>query len=131
MDAKGLIATLIKLSKSDHYFDQFELTYILKVGAHLGLDNELVEQMINQNNNTDIEIPEKEQDRMTLLYYMLFLMKIDTIVTDEEKDMIHHYGFKFGFSKPMMDEFISVIEAHKFRKVPPEKMIQIITKYQN
>lgn len=131
MDALGLVSVLIKLSKSDNYFDQFELAYILKVGHHLGLDNDVVEEMINKNNHAKIEIPESEQDRMTLLYYLLFLMKIDTIVSDEEKEMIHHYGFKFGFSKPMLDEFISVIEAHKFKKVPPEKMVQIITRYQN
>ena len=131
MKAEGLLSVLIQLSRSDNYFDQFELTYILKVGQHIGLDNDLVEEMIKKGSKKNLEIPTKEQDRMAILYYMLFLMKIDTIVTEEEKEMVHHYGFKLGFSKTMIDEFILVIEEYKFRKVPPEKMVEVLTKYQN
>jgi len=131
MNTEGLLSVLIQLSRIDNYFDQFELTYLLKVGQHLNMDQEVVENMIKDSKKKKLVIPEKEQDRMTIIYYMLFLMKIDTIVTEEEKDLVHHYGFKLGFSKPMMDEFIDVIEKHKFRKVPTEKMLQIIIKYQN
>ena len=131
MNSAELLSILIELSRSDSYFDQLELTYLLNVGQQLSMDNELVEKMIKESTKHDIKIPESEQERMSIIYYMLFLMKIDTIVSDEEKDLVHHYGFKFGFSKPMMDEFISLIESHKFKRLPPDSMLKIVKKYQN
>jgi len=131
MDSKGLISVLIEISKSDDFFDQFELAYIIKVGKHLGIDNDEVEHMIKYSKEGKITIPSSEQERLTLLYYMLFLMKIDTVVTQKEKDLIIHYGFKFGFPHAMTSEFIDIVESHKFRKIPPEKMMAVIKKYQN
>lgn len=131
MKAEELLSILIQMSRSDDYFDQFELTYILKVGQHIGVENEVVESIIKGGGDTSFQAPAKEQDRMSILYYLLFLMKIDTIISDQEKELVHHYGFKLGFSKPMLDEFIDVVEAHKFRKIPPDTLVEIIKKYQN
>ncbi len=131
MSSEQLLSTLIKLSRVDDFFDQFELSFLVKVGQQLRIDNSRVEQLINKPLEGDFDVPSSERDRMNILYHMLFLMKIDTIVSDEEKDMIHHYGFKLGFPKPMLDEFISVVEKHKFKPIPTETMLDIIRRYQN
>jgi hypothetical protein len=131
MSSEELLSTLIKLSRVDDFFDQFELSFLIKVGQQLNIDNDRVEQLIQKPLTADLTIPPAERDRMYILYHMLFLMKIDTVISEAEKEMIHHYGFKLGFSKPMLDEFISVAEAHKFKPIPNELMLNIIKKYQN
>jgi len=131
MSSEELLSILVRLSRIDDFFDQFELGYLIKVGNHLGLPNQVVEDLIKKPLQSTTSIPTREQDRMNVLYYMLFLMKIDTIISDNEVEMIHHYGFMLGFSKPMIDDFIGVMEAHKFKKVPTEAMLDIIKKYQN
>lgn len=131
MNQEELLSMLIKLSRVDDYFDQFELGYLIKVGHHLGIDNARVEEMIKNPEEMKINVPPSEEKRMQVLYYLLFLMKIDTIITDEEIETLHHYGFMLGFSKPMVDEFIDVMHKHRFKKVPTEVMIGIIRKYQN
>jgi len=131
MKSAELFSALIQLSKADNYFDQFEFSYLLKVGRHIGLDDMVVETMIKKNTKLPLTIPKDEKDRMTILYYMLFLMKIDNVISEEEIELVHHYGFKLGFSSEMLSEFIAVMEKNKFKKVEVRDLIEIIRKYQN
>ncbi len=131
MNSEELFSALIQLSKADNYFDQFEFSYLLKVGSHLGLEDVLVESMIKQNTKLPLTIPKDEKDRMTILYYMLFLMKIDNIINEEEIELVHHYGFKLGFSYNMISDFIVVMERNKFKSVDQNELIEVIRRYQN
>jgi len=131
MRSEEVLSALIQLSKADNYFGEFEFTYILKVGKHLGIADSRVEHLIKHTETLPLTIPQKEEDRMTIIYYMLFLMKIDTIINEEEKEVIHHYGFKLGFSAEMMDDFIKLMEANKYKRVATEEMLKVIKKYQN
>ena len=131
MSSEELLSTLIKLSRVDDFFDQFEFTFLMKVGHELGIENEKVERLINKPLEGEIIIPTSEQDRMNILYHMLFLMKIDTIISEEEIEMVQHYGFKLGFPAPMIDDFISIVQKHKFKAIPTETMLNIIRKYHN
>ena len=131
MKSEELLSALIHLSKVDNYFDQFEFTYILKVGRHIGMDDQKVESMIKNNTRLKLSIPESEEERIGIMYYMLFLMKIDTIIHEEEKELIHHYGFKLGFSRAMIDDFIIIMEKNKFKNVQTKDMLDVLRKYQN
>lgn len=131
MDSEELIVALVNLSRSDNKFDAYELTYILNVGAELGLDQEKIEYLIKSSSEAELKPPANEQERMTILYYLLFLMKIDQNVSEEERKMIHHYGFKLGFSRSMINDFITLIERHLDGKVPVEGMLNIIKTYKN
>lgn len=131
MKSAELFSALIQLSRADNYFDQFEFSYLLKVGRHIGLEDKLVESMIKENTALPLSIPKDEKDRMTILYYMLFLMKIDNIISEEEVELVHHYGFKLGFSSQMLSDFIQVMEKNKFKEVDQKELLEIIRKYQN
>lgn len=131
MNSEEVLSVLIQLSKADNYFDQFELSYLLKVGRHLGVDDEKVEHMMNSPEKTQLTVPASEEARMSIIYYLLFLMKIDTIISDEEVELVHHYGFKLGFPAKMIDEFISLMDKSKYSKVNTADMLSILRKYQN
>lgn len=131
MQGEELISLLVHISKSDNNFDDFELSYILQVGQAVGLESYKVEETIRSGKVIDPTFPKTEHERMSILYYMLFLMKIDKNVSDKEKELIYHYGFKLGFPKNMLDEFIVLISQHQDSKVPTDQMLNIIRKYQN
>lgn len=131
MKPEALLSALIQLSKVDNHFDQFEFAYILKVGRHIGIEDETVESMIKNADSIGLEIPSDEKERMSVIYYMLFLMKVDHKITAQEKELVHHYGFKLGFSSQMMNEFIELIEKNKDSKVAVQDMLDIVRKYQN
>jgi len=126
-----LLSILIKLSKIDHHFDEVEFGYLIKAGVNLGIPNHEVEQMVKNSTELSFTVPSSEQDRMKVLYYMLFLMKIDAQITTEEKEMLHHYGFKFGFSNDMIDDFVKIMVDYSHTRVPTELMLDVVRKYQN
>jgi len=131
MNPEELLSALIQLSKVDSNFDEFEFTYLIKVGDHIGLSDYRVEEMIKNTEKISLSIPQKEQDRMQILYYMLFLMKIDEKVSEEERKLVHHYGFKLGFAVEMIDDFIKLITDNLDKKVSTQDMLAIIKKFQN
>jgi len=131
MQGEELISLLVHISKSDKHFDEFEFSYIMQVGQAVGLSQVQIEETIRSSSKLDPTFPKSEQDRMNILYYMLFLMKIDKNVNANEKELIHFYGFKLGFSKPMLDDFINLICDHTDSHVPTDEMLNIIKKYQN
>ncbi|NNE27724.1 MAG: TerB family tellurite resistance protein [Saprospiraceae bacterium] len=131
MQPEELISILVHLSYSDRHFDTSELSYILSVGRHLGVKDHIVESIIKDPFVKDIQLPEAEEDRMTILYYMLFLMKIDRQINDGERELIHHYGFKLGFSRAQINDFLDLMEHYKDGRVPTDEMISIIKRYKN
>ena len=132
MQSEELLALLVQLSKVDNYFDEFELTYLLKVGKYIGLNDHKVETLIKSDKApASITIPPEEMDRMKIIYYMLFLMKVDDKVSEEEIELLHPYGFKLGFSAPMLNEFVGVVSRYQDTRIPPDALLKIIKKYQN
>ncbi|MBT8189837.1 MAG: TerB family tellurite resistance protein [Saprospiraceae bacterium] len=131
MKAEELISILIRLSRADNHFDKYEFGYIINVGKHLDVPNHIIESLIKDPFVDSIKTPRSEQDRMTILYYLLFMMKIDRNITEEEKDMIQHYGFKLGFSRSMINDFIHLMEEYRNTTVPIPEMLEIIKKYKN
>ena len=89
------------------------------------------EEIIKNPGLDELTVPSSEHERMRLFYYFLFLMKIDKVVNDKEAELIHHYGFKLGFSRSMVNDFIDIIRTHEKKEIPTNLMIEVIKKYQN
>jgi len=78
-----------------------------------------------------MQIPETEMQRMSILYYLLFLIKIDSDVSDTEIKMVKEFGFKLGFRARLVDELTTLMKEYEGGKVPQEAMLEKIKKYQN
>ncbi len=128
---ENLIKLLLKLSYADNQLSESELIYILHVGRSIGIGEEKIRSLSLSVQNIDLQIPEKEQDRMSILYYLLFLMKIDKQVDVEEEKVVFHYGFKLGFQENMVRDMVTLIRNNPNEKIPPKDMISIIHKYLN
>jgi len=131
MNPEELIKLLVHFSRSDKEFSSEEFAYILNVAHRLGVDQDYVENMVRHYNEPELEVPESEQSRMQIFYYLLFLMKIDRQVDQQETELIHHFGFKLGFSRAMINDFIDIIKEHKDNRIPSELMLEVIKRYQN
>lgn len=131
MNPEELIKMLVKLSLSDKDFDEKEFTYMLTVAERLGLSQARFEILLREASELEFKSPPSEHDRMRILYYLLFLMKIDNRVTEEETKIIHHFGFKLGFSRAMINDFVDLIAQYSEHRIPEREMIDIIRKYSN
>ena len=125
-----IISILIEVAKVDNNVDGRELMYLLDVGKIYGYSPEEVRSFL-YNAKTQPKIPQAEKDRMTILYMMLFLMKIDGKVSQQEVNIVFHYGFKLGFNESLLRELISAIKNHINKQLPPDELINKVKKYLN
>lgn len=128
---KSIVALLLRLQMADTDKSIREFAYIHKVASHLGLTAEEVIDIESDLANYPLKPPSDEKERMTILYYLLFLMDIDGRVEQEEEDMVKEFGLRLGFRMGLTSELINEIKRHATTRVPPNALIEHIRKYLN
>lgn len=127
---ENILSILLTMSKADGELHDNELMYIIQLGLSLGLDESSI-RGIAHNDHRHIFIPTSEIDRMTILYYLVLLIKVDGKVTMEEKELLHHFGLKLGFNHLMVENIIRVVNANLNRRLPQDALIKEVRKYLN
>jgi hypothetical protein len=125
------ILTLLMLAESDNKDHVNEIRFINNVARRIGLSEQDVEEIDQHPERLTFSLPESEEDRMTVLFDLLFLMKIDGVVAEEEKEMVLEIGVRLGFRILMVEEFVRTISEHVGEEVPPNALLDIIRKYMN
>ena len=97
---ENLLKTLIKLSKVDGEIAENEMMYILKAGLAMGIPQENIVPLWKEE-YTGLVIPTSEQDRMNIMYYLIFVIESDKKVSQKEEELAYHYGLKLGFNHLM------------------------------
>ncbi len=128
---QSIIALLYRLSGADKQVGDEELSYILKVGEVIGVDKEEIGAIILNWDSFELDPPKNEQDRMTILYYLLFLMKTDHNISEEEINLVREFAFRLGFRSAMTDEMINIVQDHVDKNLTPEQLLSTIRKYNN
>lgn len=116
---------LKRLAMADQTFQISEQQYADTVAAQLNIDSSIVYNLDPATFETS-NLPAREQDRMTILYYLLFLSQADGMILDEEKIEIRKIGFELGFRDTQIVKMIEVIENDKGKQINPEKLIDVI-----
>jgi len=125
------ILTLLMLAEADNKDHENEIRFINNVAGRIGLSESDVIEIDKHPEHLTFSLPDTEADRMTVLYDLLFLMKIDGDVAEEEKDLVRELGVRLGFRIGMVEEFIQTIAEHANRPVPANALLDIIRKYMN
>lgn len=128
---KSIIALLLRLQASDHEKHIREFAYIHKVAHHLGLSEYDVTEVESSLDQYPIRPPADEKGRMTILYYLLFLMEIDGQVTPEEETLVEEFGMRLGFRISLTSELIAVVKHYAQTRIPPQALLERIKKYLN
>ena len=129
--SREIIALLLKLARKDGALDEKEFTFILQVCATLEISAEELREIQLNIDDYDFNPPRNEQERMTVLYYLLFCMKIDKTVTPEEKKLVQKMGFRLGFRQALTDDLILTIQNHTAEKMPENELLKNLQKYMN
>lgn len=128
---KATIALLFKLMAADHDEDLHELAYIMHIGERLGLSDEVLKEISLDVDAYHLEIPSDEKERITILYYLLFLTKADGEVRPEEEDFLYRFSLRLGFRPETTNELINVMKRYIDQSVPPEELFGKIKMYFN
>ena len=125
------ILTLLMLAEADDTDHENEVRFINHVAGRIGLSEEDVEEIDKHPERLTFSLPVSEQDRMTVLYDLLFLMKIDGGVVEEEVELVRELGKRLGFRIDMIEEFIQTMARYIGQAVPSNELLDIIKKYMN
>jgi len=128
---RSIIALLLRLQASDREKHPHEFAYIHKVATHMGLSAEDVLSVESALEKYPMHPPSNEKERMTILYYLLFLMDIDGTITKEEEQLVEQFGMRLGFRIALTHELIEVVKSHADKELPPDALLQQIKKYLN
>lgn len=128
---KSIVALLLRLQKADTDKSLREFAYIHKVASHLGLTAEEVIDIERDLMSYPLKPPSDEKERMTILYYLLFLMDIDGNVKPEEEDLVKEFGLRLGFRMGLTTELINEVKRHATTRIPPNALLEHIRKYLN
>ncbi len=127
---ENLLSVLVHLSTVDGHVSTQEMRYLEALAERMGVAIGDLELMISGQAQSII-VPEDEVERMTIFYYMIFLVKSDGILHREEKDILVHYGIKLGFNPLLIYDVIQVLESYIDKKMPPNAIIDQVRKYLN
>lgn len=128
--SEQIIRLLRDMCITDEKVDPSEIQFILEVGTMHGLLPEEIQALIQSPDQSFI-LPEQEQERMTMLYYLIFLMKSDQQIEEKEEQLIKHFGFKLGFREGLILDFIGLAKKYRSADIPPQEMLANIKKYLN
>ena len=126
---KAIVALLYKLMGADHDEDPHELAYIMHIGERLGLSDDILKEVSFDVDSYELEPPSDKKERITILYYFLFLMKADGLIQPEEEDFVIDFGKKLGFQEDMIVDLIEVLKEYVDTAVPPQEMYSRLKKY--
>lgn len=130
-DRKSIIAILYQMAKSDDDVANVELVYLIDVAKTIGLEPVDVEEVLNHPEDFPLAAPTDEGDRMTILYYLLFMMRVDGIIEPREEKLVYEAGFRLGFNEKLIEDLIHVMKTYLNKEIPPEVMLEQIRKHLN
>jgi uncharacterized tellurite resistance protein B-like protein len=120
------ILTLLMMAEADNRDHPNEIKFINNVAGRLGMDAADVQEIDKHPERLTFSLPDTEVDRMTMLYDLMFLMKIDGDVAEEEKDLVRELGVRLGFQISMIEEFIQTMSQYIGKEVPGNALLDII-----
>ncbi len=128
---RAIITLLIQLAEEEGDLSHPEAGYIKGAAEFLGLDQRELEGLTIQKGDLKLDIPKSEKDRMSMLYFFLFLSSADGVVGPEERQFCERLGIRLGFNPQMTSKLLNVISDNLHHKLDPEKMITIIRSFLN
>ncbi len=127
----AVISMLLRMMDADGQKDRTEYLYILKVAYEMGITQEDIAALTPEVLNRKGKLPESERDRMTILYYLLFMMDMNGIITPEEETLIREFGYILGFRIDLVADLIRVIKNHYAGGSPTDELLDTIRTYLN
>ena len=131
-DAKkeNIVAIVTQMSKVDGLVHENEFIYLLKLGLSLGLSEGKVREIVSSKEKF-LFVPKSEQERVTILYYLIFLIEVDGVIDKTEEDMLHYFGLKLGFNPLLINSFINIVKSQSGEKIGSNALLNEVKKYLN
>lgn len=130
-EKKSIISLLLQLAATDMDISPTEVQFIFKVAENMGLEEGKLQEVLQDPGKHPFRPPIAEKERMTVLYYLLFLMRVDRRITGQEERLLSKAAFRLGFHQELAIELIEVMKEYLNDRIPPNLMLEKVKKYMN
>ncbi len=128
---KTILQLLVHLCKADSNFQNEEFDYLIYFCKNTGLDPELIRFYLMNDSYPRESLPQDEQERMNILYHLLFTINADSLIGTDEEIAVYKLAFILGFHENITKDFIEIMKIYPITKLPKDAMVSIIRKYSN
>lgn len=128
---RSIIALLLEMAAVDNEQAPIEQKYIEYVAQQLSISPEELTLIKSKPEQFNFVVPAAEQDRMTILYYLLFTMRVDGVIKQKEEGVAHRIGLRLGINPALVQDLIQVMKSYNGKEIPPDAMVNQIKKYLN
>ena len=128
---ESLIRILVHLIRVDNNIVEQELAYLFYVADNMQIDRRKILSFLQEDYTINEMLPTEEEDRMNILYHLLFTMNADANISEKEENTIYYLAFKLGFQEEMTRDFVDLMKRHDLASLPTNSMVNIIKKYSN
>lgn len=128
---KAIIAMLVNMAEVDNDLDLVEQQFIMDIAYQIGLNGDEIEDVFSNPDQFVLKPPKYDEERMTILYYLLFTMRIDGKIMPAEEELCYKAGLRLGFNHEMVEELIQVMKNYLYEEIPSELLLDAIRKYLN
>ena len=128
---RSIIALLVQMATADTTLQPIEEQFIYDVGKQLFLTEDEVSEIAQHPDQYQLVPPPGEQERMTILYYLLFTMRADGQVHQQEENLCYKAGLRLGFNPQLTRDLIQVMKQYLVEEIPPDAMLSMVRKYLN
>ena len=128
---QAIIGLLLQMTDADESIDYREVKFIMDVAAYIGLTPSDVQSVKDNQDAFHFSAPPGEQERMNILYYLLFAMAIDGEIKEAEERLCYKAGLRLGFNDQMTADLIGVMKHYLNKEMPKDALVKEIKKYFN
>lgn len=128
---RSVLALLLEMANADKEMEPIELDYIRSLAGNMGMTQMDIQEAMDHPDDYKFKSPADEHSRMTIMYYLLFLMRSNGIINLKEEAVAFKAALKLGFSQSLTQDLINVVKTYLVDDIPPDAMLKNIKKYLN
>lgn len=110
---KNHIRNLLALAKADGHMHEKEVKLLYKIGKRYGLKEKQITSLMGSEEKYTINIPDNNNDKMDLLYDLIWMVHADERVEKSEIDFCENVVERFGMKKDLVQWLIKKFEEGK------------------
>jgi len=118
-----LIRALRGLRNAKGKNTETDLARLRQVGRQQRLLPTEVQEILDSSDKADVIVPKSDEDKMEVLYYLVFRMKSDPTLEPDEIESIKYFGEPIGLREDLEEDFVKLVNKFKNTNVAPEDMI--------
>ncbi len=130
-EKRTIIAKLYRFSNAVRPMKPKEVAYISHVAGTFGFDESELQEIREADENEHLIMPKGERERMSIMYYLMFLARVDGVINENEESALISEGMNMGLSPILVYDLINVLRKNKRGSIPPKEMLFQIKKYLN